>query len=150
MWDTPFNRALNKVKGKPLHDPPEYGRVAGAGVGASWNYYYKEDKETRKQRRRLNTVTLDDVQKAVEAATWKAREEAREELKSTFSALVPAMHKWTKENPNADHFPIPSFIGSNSANTGFAPAHATGTNSSHPPQSLIAAPPAALACPTGF
>ena len=109
MWDTPFNRALNKVKGKPLHDPPEYGRVVNTGVRASWNYYYKEDKETRKQRRKLNTVTLDDVQKAVEVATRKtreeaiaeaeknktemvaaakavAREEAREELKPTFSA----------------------------------------------------------------
>lgn len=137
------------MKGKPLHDPPEYGRVVGAGVGASWNYYYKEDKETRKQRRRLNTVTLDVVHKAVEEATRKAREEAkaeaeqnkanvvaaavaaareeaREELKSHFSALMPAMQKWTKENPNADHFPLPSFIGSNSANTGFAAAHATG------------------------
>ena len=79
MWDTPFNRALNKVKVKPLHDAPEYGRVADAGVGASWNYYYKEDKETRKQRRKLNTVTLDDVHKAVEAATRKAREEAMAE-----------------------------------------------------------------------
>jgi hypothetical protein len=36
------------------------------------------------------------------------------------------MQKWTKENPNADHFPLPSFIGSNSVNTGIAPAHATG------------------------
>lgn len=137
------------MKGKPLHEPPEYGRVAGAGVGASWNYYYKEDKETRKQRRKLSTVTLDDVQKAVEEATRKAkeeakaeaeqnkaelfeaakaaaREEAREELKSTFSALMPAMYKWTKENPNADTFPIPSFIGSNSVNTAIAPAPATG------------------------
>ena len=132
-----------------MHDPPEYGRVVGAGVGASWNYYYKEDKETRKQRRRLNTVTLDVVHKAVKEATRKARkeakakaeqnkanvvavaiaaarEEAREDLKSHFSALMPAMQKWMKENPNADHFPLPSFIGSNSANTGFATAHATG------------------------
>ena len=57
-----------------MHEPPEYGRVADAGVGASWNYYYKEDKETRKQRRRLNTVTFDNVQKAVEAATRKTIE----------------------------------------------------------------------------
>ena len=94
-------------------------------------------------------MTLDDVQKAVEEATRKAkeeakaeaeqnkaelfeaakaaaREEAREELKSTFSALMPAMYKWTKENPNADAFPIPSFKGSNSVNTAIAPAPATG------------------------
>ena len=62
-----------------MHEPPEYGRVAGAGVGASWNYYYKEDKETHKQRRKLSTVTLDDVQKAVEEATRKAKEEAKAE-----------------------------------------------------------------------
>jgi len=94
-------------------------------------------------------VTLDDVQKAVEEATRKtreevmaeaeknkveivavakaaAREEAREELKTTFSALMRAMYKWTKENPNADAFPLPSFIGSNSVNTVIAPAPATG------------------------
>ena len=44
-----------------MHKPPEYARVDDARVGTTWNYYYKEDKETRKQRRKLSVVTLQDL-----------------------------------------------------------------------------------------
>ena len=57
-WDTPFNRALNILKGKLANEPPEYGRVVGAGDGAMWKYYYHEDTEVRKQRRKLGQVSI--------------------------------------------------------------------------------------------
>ncbi|KAM0920198.1 hypothetical protein ACQ4PT_007655 [Festuca glaucescens] len=38
-WDTPFNRALNKVLGKDVSKKPATGRVVGAGKGARWHYY---------------------------------------------------------------------------------------------------------------
>ena len=64
-------------------------------------------------------MTLQDLQNAIDKATRQAREEAkaqaeldkglvveaakaaaREELQSSFAALVPAMFKWSKENIN--------------------------------------------------
>jgi hypothetical protein len=45
LWDTTFNRALNKVLGKDLGKKPATARVVGAGNGARWDYYYNESKD---------------------------------------------------------------------------------------------------------
>lgn len=135
-WDTTFNRALNIKKGKPANEPPEYGRVVGAGDGATWTYYYHEDKETRRQRRKLGQVSIQEqVAQAVRAATSAAKEEAkteaveaakvaaREEFGAQWSAALPALVKWMRENPDQE-FPVPSFVGSGSVNIAATPAPA--------------------------
>ena len=48
-WDTPFNRALNILKGLPVETRPSYGCVHSAGDGATWKKYYRETTEERKE-----------------------------------------------------------------------------------------------------
>ena len=40
-WDTPFNRALNILKGLPVEARPLYGCVHDVGDGAMWKKYYR-------------------------------------------------------------------------------------------------------------
>ncbi|KAK1665764.1 hypothetical protein QYE76_053923 [Lolium multiflorum] len=50
-WDTPFNRALNILKERPVSKPPtSAGRVCGFGTSMKFREYYKE--ESSKKRRR--------------------------------------------------------------------------------------------------
>ena len=44
-WDTPLNRALNELKGLPLGQRPQYGRVHGAGDDATWKVLLLLQKE---------------------------------------------------------------------------------------------------------
>ena len=75
-WDTPFNRALNVLKRLPVDTRPSYGRMHGVGDGATWNHYYREDAQERKERWRLNEINIDKkveiaVDKKVEIAVDK-------------------------------------------------------------------------------
>ena len=68
-WDTPFNRAMNIMMGHPPGQRPQYGRVHGAGDGAMWKYYYNEDPEAKRQRKKFSQVTIDEkVARAMEKA----------------------------------------------------------------------------------
>ena len=58
-WDTPFNRALNILKGLPVDTRASYGRVHGVGDGATWKKYYHSTTEERKERRWLNEENID-------------------------------------------------------------------------------------------
>ena len=49
-WDTPFNRALNILKGLPVETRLSYGRVHGVGDGATWKKYYRETMKEIKER----------------------------------------------------------------------------------------------------
>ena len=71
-WDTPFNRALNILKGLLVDTRPSYGRVHGIGDGATWKEYYRETTEERKERRRLTEEIID---KKVEIAVEKKSSE---------------------------------------------------------------------------
>ena len=147
-WDTPLNRALNELKGLPLGQRPQYGRVHGAGDGATWKVFYNEGPEAKKQKKKFSQadinakVKLADEKKAAEDAK-KAAEDKYELLQQAVNAavtacrndfatnLVPVIINWTKENPDktVHDFPLPSFVGSNSMNNNtIAPslAHTTG------------------------
>ena len=53
-WDTPFNRAMNKVKKiDPLSKKPSSaGRVVGFGGSTNWSEYYgKEDSRAHSARK---------------------------------------------------------------------------------------------------
>ena len=70
-WDTPFNRALNILKGLPVETRSLYGCVHGVRDGATWKKYYRETTK-RKERRRL---TEENIDKKVEIAIEKKSSE---------------------------------------------------------------------------
>ena len=59
-WDTPFNQAMNIMMGHPPGQRPQYGRVHDTGDGAMWKYYYNEDPEAKRQRKKFSQVTIDE------------------------------------------------------------------------------------------
>ena len=103
-WDTPFNRALNILKGLPVETRSSYGRVQGVGDGATLKKYYRETTEERKERRRL---TEENIDKKVEIAVEKKSSEtvatavaaAKPVLVDMSTTLVPAVFNWSKQNP---------------------------------------------------
>jgi hypothetical protein len=62
-WDTPLNRALNELKGLPLDQLPQYGRVNGAGDGATWKVFYNEGPEAKKQKKKFSQADIDEAVK---------------------------------------------------------------------------------------
>jgi hypothetical protein len=51
-WDTPFNRAINMIKGRAKSLPPtSAGRVAGYGTYDKVGDFKKEDREAKKERK---------------------------------------------------------------------------------------------------
>ena len=78
-WDTPLNRALNELKGLPLGQRPQYGRVHGAGDGTTWKLFYDEGPEAKKQKKKFSQTDIDaKVKLAVEK---KAAEDTKKTAK---------------------------------------------------------------------
>ena len=79
-WDTPLNRALNELKGLPLDQRPQYGRVHGAGDGATWKVFYNEGLEAKKQKKKFSQADIDEkVKLAVEKKAAEDAQKAAEE-----------------------------------------------------------------------
>ena len=54
-WDTPFNRAMNKFKGRDVDKPStSAGHVSGFGTSMKVAEYYQSDSKTRKERRTMS------------------------------------------------------------------------------------------------
>ena len=52
-WDTPFNRATNAYKNRPLDKPPtSAGRLSGFGLNMKVAEYYASDAKSSKRERR--------------------------------------------------------------------------------------------------
>ena len=111
---------------------PQYGRVHGAGDGATWKVFYNKGPEAKKQKKKFSQADIDAkvklaVEKKAAEDTEKTAEEKNELLQQAVDAavtacrndfatnLVPAIINWTKENPDktVHDFPLPSFVGSN-------------------------------------
>ena len=129
-WDTPFNRALNILKGLPMDTRPSYGRVQGVEDGATWKKYYRETTEERKERRRLNEENID---KKVAIAVAAAVAAAKQEIAASYGVLVPDIVSWSRQNPNkeAADFPLSNFFGSSSTSVAPAPAPAPALAPAH-------------------
>ena len=145
-WDTPLNWALNKLKGQPLGQRPQYGRVHGAGDGSTWKVFYNKALEAKKKKKKFSQADINEkvklaFEKKVAEDAKKAAEEKNELLQQAVLAvvdacrndfttnLIPSIINWTKEYPDKmiDDFPMPSSVRSNSVNntTAPSPAHAT-------------------------
>jgi hypothetical protein len=142
-WDTPLNRALNQLKGLPLDQRLQYGRVHGVGDGATWKHYYNESAEERKQRWRLNKENIDKkVEIAVAKKAAETKDEAvkaavaavKEQMAASYSAFLPTVIDWSKKNPHKEavDFPLSDFLGSSSFSVAPAPAPATAPAHSSP------------------
>ena len=147
-WDTPPSRALNELKGLPLGQRPQYGRVHGSRDGATWKVFYNEGLEAKKQKKKFSQADIEAkvklaIEKKAAEDAKKAAEDKYELLQQEVNAAVTACRNdfatnlvlviinWTKENPDktVHDFPLPSFVGSNSTNNNtIAPslAHTTG------------------------
>ena len=153
---------MNELKGLPLGQRPQYGRVHSAGDGTTWKVFYNEGPEDKKQKKKFSQTDIDEKvklafeKKAAEDAE-KAAEEKNELLQQAVAAavdacrndfatnLILAIIKWTKENPDktVHDFPMPSFVGSNSVNIttapSISPAHATAPAPAHSSPSSVSA-----------
>ena len=117
VWDTPFNRALNEVMGKKPGTKPATGRVVGGGNGASWDYYYHESKEKRKERKRMADASIvEQIDRRVEE---KTRDLVQDEMGRQMTAILPTMVNsfisWMQGGQKGP-FPLPSFGASTSNN----------------------------------
>ena len=119
-WDTPFNRA-------------------------TWKYYYSDDPEAKRQRKKFSQVTIDEkVARAMEKAKAETKAEiiaaCRDDMVAAFTSLIPTVVTWAQKNPNAppSDFPMPSFTRSNSMNTAPIPVPSMATATAPP---LAHAPP---------
>ena len=82
-WDTPLNRALNELKGLPLGQRPQYGRVHGAGDGATWKVFYNEGPKAKKQKKKFSQADINaKVKLAVEK---KAAEDVKKQPRRKMS-----------------------------------------------------------------
>ena len=85
-WDTPLNRALNELKGHPLGQWPQYGRVHGAGDGATWKVFYNEGPEAKKQKKKFSQADIDTkVKHAVEKKQLRTRKKQPRRKMSCYS-----------------------------------------------------------------
>ena len=76
---------MNKLKGLPLGQRPQYGRVHGAGDGATWKVFYNEGPEAKKQKKKFSQADIDaKVKLAVEK---KVAEDAKKAAEDKYGLL---------------------------------------------------------------
>ena len=78
-----------------MDQKPQYGRVHGAGDGATWKVFYNEVPEAKKQKKKFSQTDIDEKvklafeKKAAEDAE-KAAEEKNELLQQAVDASIHA------------------------------------------------------------
>ena len=126
-WDTTFNRALNRFKGRDQTLPPtSAGRVAGFGTSMKFIEYYSTDTEARKQRRKSGKAEVQELKE--EVATLKkdmvdpatmnklVADKVSETLQNMFPpGFMEGLAAWQAGGQQGPIY-VPSFTGSNSSN----------------------------------
>jgi hypothetical protein len=119
-WDTPFNRATNAIKKRPKHKKmTSIGHVSGFGLSTKAGVHFKEDSETRKERR----SKVEEAQRR-EIADLKAQVAAllaqmEEKFKARLRQVIPprlweGLAAWNAAG-GVGPIPVPSLFGNNSA-----------------------------------
>jgi hypothetical protein len=156
-WDTPYNRALNKVLGNDVGKKPATGHVVGDENSVRWDYYYHESKDLRKERKRTAHASIEE--KIDRLVNRKTRLVVQDELATQFQAILPIMVEplanWYNGGQKGP-FPIPRFDASNSNNTTrpnepiFATPSSDAHGGEHSPANTVPSitPLSSLPCPT--
>ena len=118
-WDTPFNRAMNKVKKvDPLSKKPSSaGRVVGFGGSTNWSEYYgKEDTRTRKARKTEeadNSAYVRGLEEKVNQIPQIVQDEVAKTMTSLLPTLLESLGNWHAGGRQGP-CPIPSMVSSHS------------------------------------
>jgi hypothetical protein len=102
-WDTPFNMAMNEVKGQLVENKLSGGRVASYG-DVKWTEKYNETPHERKARNKAKGEQ--DMQGLVEDAIEKA-------LAGLIPAMMQSLSDWI-DGGRVGPCPVPSMGGNNS------------------------------------
>ena len=92
-WDTPFNRALNKVKKVDLvAKPSSAGRVVGFGADLNWSEYYGKPEASGSRRRKARRTEEDAAYvHGLEEKVNMIPQLVQNEVVKTMTALLPDM-----------------------------------------------------------
>ena len=126
--------------GTPARPAAAIWTCARRGDGATWKYYYNEDPEAKRQRKKFSQVTINEnVARAMEKEKDETKAEiiaaCRSDFVDAFTTLIPTVVTWVQQNPNAppSEFPMPSFTGRNSMNIAHIPVPSMATAPAPPP-----------------
>lgn len=116
-WDTPFNRATNRIKGRAKSLPPtSSGRVSGYGTYEKVGNFRKEDPEAKKERKAAAAAA--SGKREVEVLREQMPRMIAEQVQEKIRELMPdelwqGLAAW---NAGGRRGPlvVPSFSGSNS------------------------------------
>ena len=133
-WDTPFNRAINVAKKRPKNKKmTSSGRVAGFGLSTKVGVHFKEDAETRKERRTKREEEQARKIQHLEAQVAEMEAKMEEKLPQMLPPqLWEGLAKWNAAG-GVGPIPVPSVSGSNSHQ------HAS-PNMMNPPSNPLAHP----------
>ena len=114
-WDTPFNRAINVAKKRPKNKKmTSSGRVAGFGLSTKVGIHFKEDAETRKERRTKREEEQARKIQHLEAQVAEMEAKMEEKLRQMLPPqLWEGLAKWNAAG-GVGPIPVPSVSGSNS------------------------------------
>jgi hypothetical protein len=101
------------MMGHPPGQRLQYGRVHGAEDDTTWKYYYNEDPEAKRQRKKFSQVTIDEkVARAIEAIR-EAVAAYRNDMAAAFTSLISTVVSWVQQNQTRHQliFPCPASLG---------------------------------------
>jgi hypothetical protein len=128
-WDTPFNRATNAYKKRPVDEPPtSAGRVSGFGLNMKVAEYYGSDAKSRKERRKStkDNAEVQELRAMVESLQKRLDEKAPEDPETVNKivderirqvipqGLMEGIAAWNAAGRKGP-IHLPSYAGSNSS-----------------------------------
>jgi hypothetical protein len=166
-WDTPFNRAINMIKGRAKSFPlTSAGRVASYGMYDKVGDFKKEDREAKKERKATAVAAATSERREVEKLREQMPDLIAEQVQQKLREIIPdelweGLAAWNAAGRRGP-LVVPSISGSNSiqhvspdvvnpdtanikeaqpAAAPVPPPAATNTNA-HPEVALVTPPPA--------
>ena len=111
---------MNKVQERPATQRPHKGRVVGAGVGHKHSHYYPDTKEAREERKRQETLDinqrLDSVTSSIpEIVKQQVAEQVAAQFRATIGIQQQALIAWDRDGRKGP-MPLLSIGDSNSIN----------------------------------
>jgi hypothetical protein len=118
-WDTPFNRAINVIKGRAKSLPPtSAGRVVGYGTYDKVGDFKKEDREVKKERKAAAAAAVASEKREVEKLREQMPDLIVEQVQQKLHEIIPnelweGLAAWNAAGRRGP-LVVPSISGSNS------------------------------------